>query len=69
VTNRVQVTTRISLDARRGWDRGCLAGGVTMTALMEAIGLELLEHGVRSDVGHEVVERARQIDLERRSRR
>jgi hypothetical protein len=40
-----------------------------MAALTEAIGLELLEHGVRSDVGREVVERARQIDLERRSRR
>lgn len=69
MTERVQVTTRISPDSRRGWDRACLAAGVTMTALMEAIGLDLLEHGIRSDAGREMVERARQIDLERRSRR
>lgn len=66
---RIKVTLRVTDDAHRGWERTTLHYGVTLTALYEAVGLELLEHGVTTPVGMSVVERARQIDLERRSRR
>ena len=66
-TNRV--TLRLSERARTGWERVCLAHGVSMTALAEAMGEELFEHGVTTDLQRAVIERARQIDMERRSRR
>lgn len=57
---------RLTEDARAGWDRACSAHRVTMTALAEALGLAM-----RDDVDLvpvEVVERAAEIDRERRSR-
>lgn len=60
---------RLSFEARRGWDRFCREQGVTLTAFVEAIGLELDERGMVEGRGPQVVERARQIDTERRNRR
>lgn len=60
---------RLSDDARRGWDRTCVKYGVTLTALLEAMGRELDTLGITTDRGAVVVEEARRIDQERRSRR
>lgn len=58
---------RISDDARRGLDRVATRYGVTLTALLEAMGRYLDEDPTRVHQG--VIETARQIDFERRSRR
>ena len=62
-----RISAQLSPEGRRGWDRATTAGGVTLTALMEALGLMLDE---RSNwLPPEAVERARLIDRERNSRR
>lgn len=64
------MTVRLSEEAKRGWDLVCRRHGVNMTALMEAFGLEMLEHGLDSEPQtNRIVERARQIEAERRGRR
>lgn len=65
VTYRLSI--RLSPDARRGVDNALDRHGVTLTALMEAWGLEHLRKPV--DIEERVVEHARIIDTERRSRR
>lgn len=61
---------RLSPEARRGWDRLSSEEGVSLTALIEALGLELDEHRAPTDpYGWTVVERARRIDHERGTRR
>jgi hypothetical protein len=66
-----QMTLRLSDEARAGWDRACGMAGVTLTALVEAIGLELHRTGGKAlgDRGPDLVEAAKAIDLERRRRR
>jgi hypothetical protein len=64
------VTMRLTPGARAGYEKVCLAQGVTLTALMEAIGCVFLESGVRElPAAQMVLDRARMIDAERRSRR
>lgn len=63
------MTVRLTEDAHRGWNRLCQQRNVTLTAVLESMGLELLERGITTDRGEAVVERAQQIDFERRSRR
>jgi len=58
---------RLSDDARRGWERLALRHGVTMSALMEAVGLRLVS-GDHEPVAAELLELARRIDYERRRR-
>ncbi len=58
---------RLTDDARAGWDRLCAAERVTMTALVEAIGLELGDG--RNVVTRRAIDRAADIDRERKSRR
>lgn len=58
---------RLTEHARAGWDRFCTTERITLTALTEAIGLELAEgHDV---IPPAVVERAATIDRHRKSRR
>lgn len=58
---------RISDEARRGFDRLATRHGVTLTALLEALG-QLVE-AQPDALPPEVIDAARRIDFERRSRR
>ena len=61
-----QTSVRISDEARRGLDRLATSHGVTLTALLEALGRQ-----VDSDpevIPSAVIDEARRIDFERRSR-
>lgn len=70
VAERITVTNRLSPEARRGFDRACRIAGVTMTAMLEALGRELDRDPHRLlDRGSDIMELAREIDLERRHRR
>lgn len=63
------MTLRLSDEARAGWEKACLATGVSLTALAEAIGLELYRSpGALGERGPDIVAAARQIDAERRGR-
>lgn len=61
---------RLSEESRRGWDKVALANGVSLTAFIEAIGLDMAERGiaVENRQGHDIIARARAIDQERRGR-
>lgn len=64
-----KLSLRLSDEARAGFERGCLAYGVSVTALVEAIGLKLYEDAKAMGArGEDVVDLARQIDAERRQR-
>jgi hypothetical protein len=65
--DRRRSTLDLTETARRGLDRFCTDQRVTLTALVEAIGLEL-DDG-RAVIPDRVVERAGEIDRNRRSRR
>lgn len=67
--HRANLHVRLSEEARAGWERACLRYGITLSAYIESIGIELARNDVRTDQGMDVIERARQIDLDRRSRR
>lgn len=58
---------RLTDEARAGYDRICLAHGLTETALAEAIGLAFATGKLKPSA--EVIREARRIDVERRSRR
>ena len=61
-----QVFGRVTDDARRGFGRACHSGGVTMAALLEALGRALLDDP--TVIPPEVYEEARTVDIERGSR-
>lgn len=67
---RIKVTIRLSVEAHRGLERLCTAGGFTMTALFEAMGCDVNEGGPRKllDRGADLAEAARRIDQDRRRR-
>lgn len=67
VAARRAVYLRLTDDARQGWDRIVETEGVSLTALVEAVGLAL--HERRELIPQEIIARARQIDYERGSRR
>lgn len=58
---------RLTDTSAAGWDRLCTRRGVTLTALLEAVG-QMLDEGADWPID-EAIDRARQIDRERRSRR
>lgn len=58
---------RLTDTAAEGWDRLCTRRGVTLTALIEALG-QMLDEGDFSPT-EEAIQRARHIDRDRRSRR
>jgi hypothetical protein len=63
------VTVRLSDAARAGWEDVCLAHGVTLTALVESIGCTFAETGITLlPAAMMVIDRARQIDADRRRR-
>ena len=67
MADRTRPNLRLTDHARAGWDRFCTAERVTLTALVEAIGLELADG--HDFIPPEVVERAATIDRHRKSRR
>lgn len=58
---------RMSDDARGGWERAKRETGCSVSALVEALGLMLADG--KHPLTPEVIELARQIDLERAKRR
>lgn len=67
MAERRRTPIRLTDEARDGFDRYCTAERVTLTALVEALGLEL--GAGRTVLAASVVERAAAIDRERKSRR
>lgn len=65
--DRVSVQVRVSEDARDGLHRFCFDHGITVTAMIEALGVQLAETG-KCNVP-EMVAAARRIDYERRNKR
>lgn len=63
---RRRTPIRLTEEAREGLDRFCTRERVTLTALVEAIGLELADD--RPVVPASVVDRAAAIDRRRKSR-
>lgn len=63
----VKVTLRLTEEARRGLDRSARRVGVTLTAMVEAIGMRLDEEP--DLLQRHTVDLARRIDAERRARR
>lgn len=67
---RVKVTTRLSQEARAGLLRACEMEGVSLTALLEAVGRDLHANPRRLlDRGSDLIAEARLIDRERQQRR
>lgn len=66
-----KITVRLTEDSLDGWYRVALGAGVSLTALMEAIGLDMAQRGVvpENRQGQEILVNARKIDQERRNRR
>lgn len=69
--DREILTAKVSRQAADGWREFCAANGVTITALIEVAGLDLAAETIPPTVEARVkmVQRARDVDLERRSRR
>lgn len=63
---RRRVSYRLTDEALAGFDRMAARRGITVTAMLEAFGHLATDHDPDGD---EVVDRARAIDRERRSRR
>jgi hypothetical protein len=63
---RRPIYARLTDEAWRGWDRVATRRNITLTAVLEAMG-EALDTGYQ--LPDSVIERARDIDRERRSRR
>lgn len=61
-----EIRARLTEPAWESWDRLCASEGVTLTALLEALGREL---GDQWQPTQRVLKAAREIDWERRSRR
>jgi len=65
---RPEIRARLTPEARAAWDRVCGRHGVTLTTLVQALG-ERLDAGDDEWITPDVVDRARQLDRERYSRR
>lgn len=61
----------MSEEAFDGWTGFAAANGVTLGALVEALGLQLVGRNAapESETGRQIIAKARDIDRERRSRR
>lgn len=57
---------RLSIEAREALDRLCLEHGITLTAYIEALGLATKDGTAKPTAA--IIQRARQIDRDRRSR-
>lgn len=64
-----RLTVRLGREARRGWQKASRQTGCSITAILEAIGRDLDHNPDRLlERGSDLIEAARQIDLERRGR-
>lgn len=61
-----EIRARLSDEAKAAWERLCISEGVTITALIEALGRDLDEGGWTPS--RRVFSEARRIDRARRSR-
>jgi hypothetical protein len=64
--DRYELRARLTVRAWRGWDRTATTEGITATALAEALGVEMAAG--KWHPSRRVIEAARKIDRERRSR-
>lgn len=71
VDDRKVITAKISRKSADGWRKFCVANGVTLTALIEIAGRDLAVETSPPTVAErrDMIERARVVDLARRSRR
>ncbi len=69
--DREVLSVKISKKSIDGWRDFCMHGGVSLTALIEVIGRELAEETMppKTPARMEMIKKARQIDMERRSRK
>lgn len=61
-----RISARLSEHAGAGWDRTATREGVTLTALLEALGLDLADDHWKPP--RRVIDEARRIDRDRRNR-
>ena len=68
--SRKVISAKLSKEAAEGWQRFCHGNGVSLSAMMEVAGLQLGDEPVPPShpTRVEMVEQARAIDIERRSR-
>jgi hypothetical protein len=69
--HREILSAKISKRSAEGWKRFCHGNGISLTAMIEVAGLQLADEQVppRIEARVEMVKQAREIDIERRSRR
>ena len=67
---RKVISAKLSKEAAEGWRKFCHGNGVSLSAMMEVAGLQLGEEPAPPNhpTRIEMVEQARAIDIERRSR-
>ena len=65
------ITARISGEAAEGWRSFCALNGISVTALIEVLGLYLAAKRLpaNAELQQRIVEDARKIDRQRRSRK
>ena len=68
---RETLTAKISPESARGWKEFCNNNGISLTAMIEVAGLELAQETNPPSVPAraKMVENARVVDIERRSRK
>lgn len=68
---REVISAKVSLKSAKGWRDFCAEHGISMSAALEAAGLRLAKSptGSLEDARRSLVEDARLIDIQRRSRR
>lgn len=69
--DREVISAKVSKQAAEGWRRFCHNNGISLTAMIEVAGIQLgdEEFPPRVQARVEMVNQAREIDIERRSRR
>ncbi len=70
-SDRVVLTAKVSKESAAGWQKFCAENGISLTGFIEVAGLELAEETFPPSIEARarMVELARKVDLQRRSRR
>jgi len=65
------VSGRVSITAAEGWRNFCEGNGISLSAFLEAAGLALVKETFPPSIAarRALVDEARRVDLQRRSRR
>ena len=65
------LSAKISRQSAEGWRNYCAANGISLTSMLEVAGLELAVEPVppMTEARIEMIEKARQVDIKRRSRK